>query len=228
MTSTIDRRRLLTTAVLGSAGIAGATALGSLAPEAAFAAEPLKVEPGAPDPNFAEGRVTDVTGTTLLVTGSDGTLHRIQVTNGTSIWKLQPTTFDQIVKGDGMYVRGVRLPDGTLAADSIWVNIVNLTAHVVSIGRNVLHLDHHGKRLVGHVVPGVTAAVYNGTPATSDLSQLQVGRHVQVIGAWIPDTNEIEIATIYTGSLTSDAKRNQRASSSRWARRTATARRAAA
>ena len=200
MTSTIDRRRLLTTAVLGSAGIAGATALGSLAPEAAFAAEPLKVEPGAPDPNFAEGRVTDATGTTLLVTGSDGTLHRIQVTNGTSIWKLQPTTFDQIVKGDGMYVRGVRLPDSTLAAESVWVNIVNVRAHLAAVGRNVLHLEHRGQRIIGHVVPGTTAAVYNNTPAVADLSLLRIGRHVQVIGAWHPDTNEIDIATVYAAA----------------------------
>lgn len=221
MTNTIDRRRLLTTAVLGSAGIAGATTLGSLAPEAAFAAEPLKVEPGAPDPNFAEGRVTTVTGTTVLLAGSDGTLHRIQVTNGTSIWKLQPTTFDQVLKGDGMYVRGVRLPDGTLAADSIWVNIVNLTAHIASIGRNVLYLDHHGKRIIGYVVRGTTAAVYNGTPATSDLSMLRVGRHVQVIGAWRPDTNEVDIATIYAGLPSSEAQQSQQSGGSASARRAA-------
>ncbi|MDG4789596.1 hypothetical protein O7626_27350 [Micromonospora sp. WMMD1102] len=50
----------------------------------------------------------------------------------------------------------------------------------------MLHLDHHGRRLIGHVVPGTTAAVYNGTPAISDVSLLKVGGHVQVIGAWHP------------------------------------------
>jgi hypothetical protein len=25
-----------------------------------------------------------------------------------------------------------------------------------------------------------------------------VGRHAQVLGAWLPDTNEIDIATLYT------------------------------
>ena len=200
MTNTMDRRRLLTTAVLSGAGIAGATALGPLAPEAAFAAEPVKIEPGTPDPNFAEGRVTSITGSVLLLAGSEGALHRIQVTNGTSIWKFQPTTFDRIAKGDGMYVRGVRLPDGTLAADSLWVNIVNLQAHIAAVGRNLLHLDHHGRRIIGHVVPGTTAAVYNGTPAISDVSLLRVGTHVQVIGAWHPDTNEIDIATVYSAA----------------------------
>jgi hypothetical protein len=47
------------------------------------------------------------------------------------------------------------------------------------------------------VVPGKTATVYNGTPAINDMSLLTVGSHVKVIGAWRPDTNEIDIATIY-------------------------------
>lgn len=200
MDTTMDRRRILTTAVLGGASLLGATALGSLAPEAAFAADPLQVEPGTPDPNFIEGRITAITGTLLLITGSDSTLHRIQVTNGTSIWKLHPTTFDRISRGDGLYARGVRLSDGTLAADSLWVNIVNLHGHIAAIGRNVLHLDHRGRRIVGHVVPGTTSAVYNGTPAVSDVSLLRVGQHVQVIGAWHPDTNEVDLATVYAAA----------------------------
>jgi hypothetical protein len=193
----IDRRKLLTTAVLGGASLVGATALGSLAPEAAFAADPLDVEPGAVDPNFAEGRVTSITGSTLSVTGSDSVLHSIRVTGGTSIWKLQPTTFDRIAVGDGLYARGLRLGDGTLAADSIWVNIVNLQVHVAGMARNVLNFDHNGQPIVGYVIPGVTAAVYNGTPPVSDISRVAIGSHVQVIGAWHPDTNEIDVATVY-------------------------------
>lgn len=200
MTS-FDRRTLLTSAVLGSAAtIVGATALGSLAPEAAFATESAQAEPGGPDPNFAEGRITGITGTMLLVTGSDRVLHRIRVTSASSIWKLRPTTFDRIDVGDGLYARGLRLDDDTLAADSIWVNIVNLQMHITGMGRDMVHFDHRGKRIIGHVVPGATAAVYNGTPAVADLSLLQVGKHVQVIGAWLPDTNEIEIATVYAAA----------------------------
>jgi hypothetical protein len=198
MSTSMDRRRLLGAAVLGGTGaIVGATALGSLAPEAAFAAGTTPVSPGAPDPDFAEGRVTAIDGSLLLVTGSDSTRWRIQVTNGSSIWKLRPTTFDQIRAGDGLYARGVPLPDGTLAADAIWVNIVNLHLHIAAIARNLIHFDHRGERIVGHVVPGTSAAVYNNTPAVADLSMLRVGSHVQVLGTWIPDTNEIEIATVY-------------------------------
>ncbi|GAB3957197.1 hypothetical protein GCM10027614_71970 [Micromonospora vulcania] len=64
----------------------------------------------------------------------------------------------------------------------------------------MLHLDHQGRRIVAHVVPDRSAAVYNGTPAVSDLSLLRVGRHVQVLGAWHPDTNEIDIATVYAAA----------------------------
>jgi hypothetical protein len=196
---TIDRRRLLTSAVLGSAGIAGATALGSLAPETAAAA-PKSLDPTVNDPNFAEGRITAIKDGLLLVTGSDKVLHRIRATNGTSVWKLHPTTLDAVAVGDGLYARGVRLADGVLAADSLWVNIVSLATRVTAIGTNTIHLTHNGKHLVGHVVAGHTAAVYTNRPATSDLSGVRIGRHVHVIGAWRPDTNEVDLATVYAGA----------------------------
>src|SRR5690606_14471384 len=99
--------------------------------------------------------------------------------------------------GGGLYARGLRMPDGALAADAVWVNIVNITAHVTSMSRNTLHLEHHGDKIVGHVVPGTSGVSYNSTPATSDMSMLKVGQHVQVLGAWRPGTNEVDIATVY-------------------------------
>jgi hypothetical protein len=198
----LNRRRFLTSAVLGTAGtVAGATALGSLAPEVALAEPSLDlVEAGAPDPNFAEGRITAIKGSLLMVTGSDKALHQIYLTAATSVWKLRPTTIDAATVGDGLYARGVRMPDGTLAADAVWLNIVNLVVHITSIGKDVMHLDHHGDRIVGHVVAGTTAAVYNDTPAVSDLGLLQVGQHAQIIGAWRPDTNEVDIATVFAAA----------------------------
>lgn len=209
MPESMDRRSLLTSAVLGGAAtIVGATALGSLAPEAAFAGgtgvPPLPasgkqdVEAGMRDPNFAEGRITGIRDTMLLVAGSDGTLWRVRVTGGTSIWKLRPTTFDSAAVGDGLYARGVMLPDGTLAADSVWLNIVNLVVHVAAISKDTIHFDHRGNRIIGHVHHGTSAAAYNGTTAVQDLSMVTVGRHAQVLGAWLPNTNEIDIATVYT------------------------------
>lgn len=200
MPDILGRRRFLSSAVLGTtATVITATTIGSVAPEAV--AEPaLDVEAGAPDPNFVEGRITGIVGGLLVVTGSDRTINQIHLTKATSVWKLRPTTSDAAKVGDGLYARGVRMPDGTLAADAIWLNIVNLQVHITSIGRNVMHMDHRGERLVGHVVAGTTAAVYNSTPAVSDLSLLQVGRHAQVIGAWRPDTNEVDLATVYAAA----------------------------
>ncbi|HYQ66771.1 cell wall protein [Actinophytocola sp.] len=201
MADILGRRRFLSSAVLGtSATVLTATTIGSLAPEALADPVKLDVEAGAPDPNFVEGRITGIAGGLLMVTGSDRTLNQIHLTKATSVWKLRPTTADAARVGDGLYARGVRMPDGTLAADAVWLNIVNLQVHITSIGRDVLHLDHHGDRIVGHVVSGTTAAVYNNTPAVGDLSLLEVGRHAQVIGAWRPDTNEVDVATVYAAA----------------------------
>lgn len=199
----LGRRRFLTSAVLGTtaATVVGASTLGSFAPEAAASKQPaLDVEAGAIDPNFVEGRIFSMRRGMLMVTSSDRSMHRIHLTKATSVWKLRPTTADAAKVGDGLYARGVRLPDGTLAADAVWLNIVNLQVHITSIGRNTMHMDHHGDRIVGHVVAGTTAAVYNSTPAVSDLSLLQVGKHAQVIGAWRPDTNEVDLATVYAAA----------------------------
>ncbi|ADD40817.1 hypothetical protein [Stackebrandtia nassauensis] len=192
----MDRRKLLTGAVLGTA-IVGASALGGLAPEDAFAAETLKIEPGAPDPEFAEGLIKSINGNTFQATGSDTTLWRVRVTDSTSVWKLKPSRFEKIEVGDGMYARGVLMDDGTIAADSVWVNIVNIKAHVVSVKGRQLRLDHKGERIVAHMVDGTSAAVYNGRSAVSDLSGITVDSHVQVLGAWRPGTNEVDIATVY-------------------------------
>jgi hypothetical protein len=198
----LGRRKFLSSAVLGTAAVTtvvGAGTLGSYAPEAA-AAQRHPAAAGEIDPNFVEGRIIRVQKGMLLVTSADKSMHRIHLTSATSVWKLRPTTADSAKVGDGLYARGVRMPDGTLAADAVWLNIVNLTVHITSIGRDTMHLDHHGDRIVGHVVAGTTAAVYNSTPAVSDLSLLQVGKHAQVVGAWRPDTNEVDLATVYAAA----------------------------
>ncbi len=195
----LGRRKFLSSAVLGTATVVGASSLGSFAPEAAAAAR-HSAGAGDVDPNFVEGRIVSAKPGMLLVTSADKSMHQIHLTGATSVWKLRPTTSDAAKVGDGLYARGVRMADGTLAADAVWLNIVNLTVHITSIGRDMMHLDHHGDRIVGHVIAGTTAAVYNSTPAVSDLSLLQVGKHAQVIGAWRPDTNEVDLATVYAAA----------------------------
>jgi len=193
----LDRRKLLTNAVFGGAALVGATALGSV--EAAHAHESFDQLKNELDPNFVDGRITSIHGSTLTVIGLQNLLTRIRVTKATSIWKLTPTSLKSVDIGDGLYARGVRMKDGTLAADAVWVNIVNMHAELIDIGPNVLHLRHGHGTLRGHVVPGTTSAVFNDAPATSDLSGLVVGSHIQFIGAWRPDTDDVDIATIVAG-----------------------------
>jgi len=65
------------------------------------------------------------------------------------------------------------------------------------IGPGRMHMSHGHAQMVGHLHRGTTSAVYNQGLATADLSRLQVGSHIQFIGAWRPDTDEYDIATIY-------------------------------
>jgi hypothetical protein len=194
----IDRRRVLTGAVLGGAALVGATAFGSV--EAAHAHEISESLDDALDPNFVDGRITAINGMTLTVIGLQNLLTQIRITGATSVWKLRPTTLKSVDVGDGLYARGARMADGSLAADAVWVNIVNMHAELTSIGRGVLHLSHGHGQLRGHVAAGTTSAVYGTEPATADLSRLRVGSHIQFIGAWRPDTDDVDIATIFAGS----------------------------
>ncbi|MFI6602046.1 cell wall protein [Nonomuraea sp. NPDC050536] len=193
------RRQMLKSAVLGGgASVIAATVMGSLGPEAAFAAPAPQADPGAPDPNFAEGRIRSINGNTLLVLGSNLVFHRIRVVDGTSLWKLGPVGFDQAMPGDGLYARGVRMPDGMLAAEAVWLNIVNIKGHIRNISSETVHLDHNGQEILCHVVAGKSVAVRSDAPPTGDLSLLSVGQHVQILGAWRPDTNEVDIASVFS------------------------------
>jgi hypothetical protein len=197
----VDRRRLLTNAALAGATIVGASALGALDAEAAFAEPTKPLDPAVKESVFAEGRVAGRNRSMLEVAGSHGDAHRIQITNATSIWKVRPTTIDAIEPGDGLYARGVRMPDGSIAADAVWVNIVNLPVTIRGIGRDRLHLTHgeHDKPLVGRVAKDTTAASYAGGALTADLSRLRIGQHAQILGAWRPSDDSVDVVRITVG-----------------------------
>ncbi|WP_225837954.1 cell wall protein [Streptomyces sp. NK08204] len=195
----LDRRRLLTTAALGGATIVGASALGALDADAAFAAPMPSLDPAISKSSFVDGRVSQIKGRVLDVVESDGGHRLIQLTNATSIWKLETVTAESIEPGDGLYARGVDMPDGTMAADAVWVNIVNLYVTVRGIERSRLHLSHGRNALVGNIVTKRTTASFRGGALTSDLSQLRIGQHAQVLGAWRPADDSVDIARITVG-----------------------------
>jgi hypothetical protein len=197
----LDRRRFLTTAALGGATIVGASALGGLDADAAFAAPMPSLDPAIATSAFAEGRITAINGTVLEVAGSYGDRYLIQLTNATSVWKLRPTTAAEIHVGDGLYARGVDMPDGTIAADAVWVNIVNLHCTVRGIAKDRLHLSHgdHDHPVVGRIVPDTTTASYVGGALTSDLSRVRIGQSAQILGAWRPQDDSVDIARVTVG-----------------------------
>jgi hypothetical protein len=192
----LDRRQFLARAALGSATAVSAASLGPLAPlaQAGDGTSPAPVN--GLDPNFFEGRIVSIDGATLVVTSDSYLIRRIQVANGTTIWKFRDTTFDQIAVDDRLYARGVIAENGDFVAQSIWVNIVNLHVEIASIRSGRLLFNHPSGQLVGHLKPE-TVAAYNVGPETRDLSRLRPGLHVQVIAAWHPDTNEVDVARIY-------------------------------
>ena len=198
MNPPLDRRKFLSSAAVSGATIVGASALGALDPAAAFADPTPSLDPVI-DIAFAEGRVTQIKGTALEVAGSHGNQYILQITNGTSIWKVHPTTLDAIEIGDGLYARGVDMPDGTIAPDAVWVNIVNLDCTVNGIGRDKIHLGHGNNALVGNVLAGTTTASYQGSAQTPDLSGLKIGQAVQVLGAWRPADDSVDIVTLWVG-----------------------------
>lgn len=195
----INRRGFLTTAAVGGAVIAGASALGGFDADSAFAASTPKFDLTAPDPNFAEGVITSIKNSTLYVHGSFGRDHVVRLTNATSIWKVHPVSADAIQIGDGMYGRGVRMPDSTIAADAIWVNIVNLACSVQGISASHVQLQHKQHAIAGRIVPGVTVASYAAGAPTSDLSRLRIGQSVQVLGAWRPADNSVDVVRFIAG-----------------------------
>lgn len=197
--TSIGRRGFLTSAAVGGAVIAGASALGGFDADAAFAAPTPKIDLNAPDPNFAEGVITSIKESTLQVHGSFGRDHTVRLTNATSVWKVHPVSADAIEIGDGMYGRGIRMPDGSIAADAIWVNIVNLACSVQAISAKQVQLQHKQQSILGRIVPGVTVASYATGAPTSDLSRLRIGQTVQVLGAWRPADNSVDVVRFTSG-----------------------------
>jgi hypothetical protein len=194
----LDRRRFLTTAAIGGATIVGASALGGLDAESAFAAPMPSLDP-AVSAAFAEGRVVEINRNVLDVAGSHGERHLVQLTNATSVWKLRTTTAEAIEVGDGLYARGVTMPDGTIAADAVWVNIVNVYVTIRGIAKDRLHLSHGNAEVVGHIVPDTTTASYLGGALTADLSRTRIGQEAQVLGAWRPADGNIDMARVSLG-----------------------------
>ena len=192
----MNRRRFLAATALGGAGVVNAAGLAGML-STATVAEAADIDlAGLPDPNFLEGKVVSVDAASLVVLTSDLVLRRTLVTDGTQVWKVRDTTLEAVQADDHLYARGLPLPDGSFAADSVWVNIVNLHAEVVGVEGGTLRFSHHGEAWTGHLHPD-TVARYSMKAPSRDLSGVTAGRHVQILGAWRPGTNEVDVSTVF-------------------------------
>jgi hypothetical protein len=191
----MDRRRFLATTALGGAGVVSAAGLAGVLSTATAEAADIDLA-GQPDPNFLEGKVVSVDAASLVVLTPDLVLRKMLVTNGTQVWKVRDTTLESVQANDHFYARGLPLQDGSFAAESIWVNIVNLHAEVVGVDGSTLSFSHHGEAWTGHLQPD-TVARYSMRPPSRDLSGVAAGQHVQVVGAWRPGTNEVDVSTVF-------------------------------
>ena len=193
------RRDFLTTAALSGTAIVGASALGAVDAEAAFAAPTPSLDKAISKTSFIEGRITAIDGNLLKLTGSHGAFHKLWVTNATSIWKKRDVTIAAAQVGDGLYARGVEMPDGVLAADAIWINIVNLFGTLTDVRTDGVRFRHGNHVLRGRVEPGTTVAAPLGGTPSYDLSVLSVGRPAQILGAWRPSDDSIDVVRVWVG-----------------------------
>jgi hypothetical protein len=201
----VDRRSFLTAAALRGATVVGATvvgatALGAVDADAAFAAPQRPLDPAIAASSFVEGRITAINDGVLEVTGSYGDHSRVRVTSATSVWKVRVATAADIEPGDGLYARGVPMPDGTVAADAVWVNIVNLFTTIRGIEKTRLRLAHGQHELVGNLLADTTAVSYAGAAPTSDLSRLRIGQDAGILGAWRPSDDSVDVVRVTVGS----------------------------
>jgi hypothetical protein len=193
--SEMDRRHFLARAALGSAAVLSATSLGGVAVAAREGeGDPSPVD--GSDPTFFEGLVVSAKENTLVATSGEHLVRRLRVGNATQVWKAGWTTFDQIRAGDYVYARGVPAEDGDFIADALWANIVNLHVEIADIASGRLMLNHVGGPIVGHLLPS-TVVAYNVGPETRDLSRIRQGLHLQIVGAWRPGTDEVQITRVY-------------------------------
>lgn len=191
----VKRRDLLKGAVLGSAGVLSASAFAVLG-QPVSAQQITNIEAGARDPRFAMGLVHAIEGPVIVALNEESLIQHLELTNMTQVWKGYYTTIEDVKPGDFFYARGTPTLDSRFLADTIWVNIVSLPLHVIDVKEKRIIFSGPQGQYMGHC-RRYTSCVYGDTPPCRDLSGLQTGQHVHVIGCWRPGTDEFDISRIF-------------------------------
>jgi hypothetical protein len=192
------RRKLLSHALLAGAG---ATVVGSLAPE--DAAADLKEAPGAPDPGFLAGQIATIKSNGLVtVIDEDGRPRAAQLGAQSLVWKRAAWGLDPLARGDCIYASGALAADGIFGVDQIWVGIENVYGIVRDRTPGLLLLDIGGRDVEIAVIARTETQTPSGGFAKGPAASPPIGAAVQVIGfhggpgvftassVWLLDQNE--------------------------------------
>jgi len=188
----VSRREL----IKGLAAVAG-TAAGILA------VPKLDRVAAAPTPGavFIGGLVSKVEAESLVVRRPDGVAEKV-IAGQARIWKGGLAGPGQVRPGDFVYVRGVRLADGSLAAVNIWVNIAQVLGRVPRVGKDTftvvgestgLARPLHEKTVVGPE----TLYFRSGMVRRGTMAAVTIGQPVHVLGLGERDGRTLRATRIW-------------------------------
>jgi hypothetical protein len=172
------RRELLGKALLAGAG---ATVVGSLAPEDLAAATASRRV--APDPNFLAGQVATIRSSGLLtVIDEDGRPRSAHLGSASDVWKRAAWGLDPLALGDCIYAGGTLGTDGVFQVDKMWVGIESLFAEVRDVAPGALLLDVRGRQVEAALVDRTEAQSPRGDFVRGITPPVGPGDEVQVVG----------------------------------------------
>ncbi len=139
------------------------------------------------DPNFFGGTVVEQTPEGIVLAGGDE-LKAVRISEETAVWK-EFYGNHPIRVGDYADVRGTALPDGTLQAESIWVNIGRLDGIIESKTPSGLTIAtwRGSKRGIEFSTQMEVIRASDGNPIPERLDALITGMSIGAVGLRLPN-----------------------------------------
>ncbi len=144
-----------------------------------------------PDLNFAGGKVVKKTSDGVVVDGG-GTVRAIRISADTAVWKefdLKPSEVE-IQLDDYLDVRGTALPDNTLMAKQMWINIGRWDGIIDTISSTRL-VSTNPKSTKSRSIELSSkleiVKAQDGTPLPNHLSGLTPGNSIGAVGLRLPN-----------------------------------------
>lgn len=186
----VSRRGFLQQALVAGAGTRlTAPLLGAGAAAALRDSVSTPQPPAELDPNFIAGRVVErVADDEYLVEDPDKKIRPMRVSPPTRVWKRAYVNRYGVVEGDCLYARGQLQPDGVLAVDRLWVDIITFPATVMQATADVhVMSEWTGDEFKFPVAPFTEVEQAGGGYAKGDASTLQRDDGLQAVGFGIPE-----------------------------------------